>query len=179
MNRYALPAALAAYVLSIVAANVLTDRYGMVAVGFGLVVTAGTFAAGAALLARDLLREAAGDRWRWWIAAAIAAGALLSWMLATPGLALASAAAFALAELVDTAVYEVARRRGWTRVQGILTSNAVSGPVDTFTFLWLAPLFPVTAAAMIGQTIAKWLWATCLPVCAYLIATTARSETPA
>lgn len=174
MNRYTLPAALAAYVLSIVAANVLTDRYGMVAVGFGLLVTAGTFAAGAALLARDLLREAAGPRWRWWIAAAIAAGAVLSWVLATPGLALASAAAFTVAELVDTAVYELARRRGWTRIQGILTSNAAGAPTDTIIFLWLAP-FPLTLAALIGQVIAKWLWATCLPVCAYLIAARPRA----
>lgn len=169
MRRYALPAALAAYVLSVVLANVLTDRYGLVSVGFGLVITAGTFAAGAALLARDLLREAAGPHWKLWIIGAIAAGALLSWWLATPALALASAAAFTAAELIDTAVYEVARRRGWTRVQGILASNGVAGPVDTVVFLWLAP-FPLTWAALIGQTIAKWLWATCLPVCVYLLA---------
>ena len=45
--------AAAAYLLTVVAANWLTDRYGLVPVGFGLLVTAGTFAAGLSLVCRD------------------------------------------------------------------------------------------------------------------------------
>lgn len=49
-------AAAGAYIGAIVAANYLTARYGMVAVLPGLTVTAGTYAAGLALLARDVLQ---------------------------------------------------------------------------------------------------------------------------
>lgn len=52
----------AIYAGVIVAANWATATFGLVPVGFGLVVTAGTFAAGAALIVRDRL-QVVSSRW--------------------------------------------------------------------------------------------------------------------
>jgi uncharacterized PurR-regulated membrane protein YhhQ (DUF165 family) len=136
------------YVSSVVAANVATSHLGMVPVGFGLTVTAGTYAAGVALLARDVVQDTAGRRM---VLAAIAAGAALSAWLATPQLALASGAAFAASEVADMAVYTPLRRGGWARA--VLASNAVGAVVDTVLFLWLAG-FPVMAS-LPGQLVGK------------------------
>lgn len=148
---------LAIYVLAAVAANWLTARYGMVTVLPGLAATAGTYAAGAALLARDMVQDAAG---RWGVLAAIAAGGTLT-ALTSPALAAASTAAFIVAECADMAVYTPLRARGWARA--VLASNAVGAMLDTFVFLALAG-FPVTGQSVGGQLAGKLLWATALPV---------------
>jgi queuosine precursor transporter len=136
------------FVGAAVAANWLTNRYGLVPVGFGLVTTAGTFAAGLVLLLRDVLQDLGG---RWWVLAAIAAGAGASAFLAGPALALASGAAFAVSELADAAVYTPLRRRGWARAA--FASGVVGSAVDSVLFLWLAG-FPIWAA-LPGQMFVK------------------------
>ena len=97
------PRRVAGFVATVVAANALTATFGLIPVGFGLTATAGTFAAGLTLLARDWVHHTAG---RAAVLACIAAGALLSAGLAGPRLALASAAAFGLSELADLLVYQ-------------------------------------------------------------------------
>ncbi|KUN03175.1 beta-carotene 15,15'-monooxygenase [Streptomyces yokosukanensis] len=124
---------LTAYIATIPAANWAVTHYGAVPVGFGYLAPAGVYAVGIALVLRDLAREAAG---RVAVVAAIAVGALLSWLLATPALALASAAAFAVSETLDFAVYEPLRTRGLT--VAMLASNAVGLAADSLLFLWLA-----------------------------------------
>lgn len=152
-------AALTAYILAIVAANWLTTRYGLVHTAPGLVTTAGTYAAGAALLLRDAVQDTLG--WRW-VIAGIATGAVLT-AVTSPALALASATAFLLAELLDTAVYTPLRDRGWARAA--LASGLVGAVVDTYAFLALAG-FPITAQTVGGQLVGKAVWATALPVLA-------------
>jgi uncharacterized PurR-regulated membrane protein YhhQ (DUF165 family) len=164
--RSAGTAAVATYIACIVAANVLTQRYGLIAAGFGLYATAGTFAAGFALLARDAVQRFAGQRW---VAVAIAVGILLSALLASPALAVASCAAFAIAELADWAVYTAARRRRGFAVSAA-ASNIVSAPADTLAFLALAG-FPITWQTVGGQLLVKLIYATALPL---LILTAAR-----
>ncbi|OKI16558.1 VUT family protein [Streptomyces sp. CB03911] len=132
MHRAA-PIALAAYIATIPTANWAVQHYGMVPVGLGYLAPAGVYLVGAALVLRDLARESAG---RWPVAAAITVGAALSWWLATPALALASCAAFALSEALDMAVYEPLRRRGL--LVAMAASNAVGLAVDSLLFLWLA-----------------------------------------
>ncbi|NNJ04174.1 VUT family protein [Streptomyces sp. PKU-MA01144] len=154
-------AALTAYATSITAANILTARYGLVPVAPGMLTTAGTFAAGAALLLRDVVQDTLG---RAAVFAGIAAGAALTWAT-SPALAVASATAFLAAELADMAVYTPLRNRGWARA--VLASNAVGAVVDTLLFLLLAG-FPLTAAAVGGQLVGKLAWATLLPVAAVL-----------
>lgn len=61
MNKHALATvALLGYIATIIAANWLTVTYGLVPIGFGLAVTAGTFAAGLALVLRDAVQVSAG-----------------------------------------------------------------------------------------------------------------------
>jgi uncharacterized PurR-regulated membrane protein YhhQ (DUF165 family) len=157
-------AAVGAYVTCILLANWLTSTYGLVPVGFGLLVTAGTYAAGLALLTRDAVQRLAGIPVT---LAAMTAGLVLSWLLADPRVAAASAVAFAAAELVDLGVYTPLERTGWARA--VLASNVVSAPVDTVVFLAVAG-FPVTWAAVSGQLVGKILWATLLPLGCYWVA---------
>lgn len=141
-------AAVGVFVALAAAANWLTAEYGLVPVGFGLVVAAGTFAAGAVLLVRDVVQDLGG---RWWVLAAIVAGAAVSAVLAGPKLALASGAAFAVSELADAAVYTPLRRRGWARAA--MLSGVAGAVVDSLLFLWLAG-FPVWSS-MPGQVLVK------------------------
>lgn len=151
MNRAALRAVpwVAAYIGSIVLANWLTTTYGLVPIGFGLAVTAGTFAAGAALVLRDGVQETAG---KVAVLLAIVAGIAVSYLVADPFIAVASAVAFATSELVDFAVFTPLRRR--TLAGAVLVSSVVSAPVDTVLFLWIAG-FGVTWQAVLGQFLVK------------------------
>jgi len=163
--------AVVGYVAAIVAANWVTTRYGLVSMGFGLTATAGTYAAGLALLLRDAVQDALG---RLWVIAGIAAGAALTAVTA-PALAFASAAAFTVAELADTAVYTPLRRRGWARAA--LISGVIGAAVDTWVFLHLAG-FPVTRDVVAGQLVGKALWATALPVAVIVLVRQVRRALP-
>jgi uncharacterized PurR-regulated membrane protein YhhQ (DUF165 family) len=145
---------LAAYVGTIVAANWAITRFGVVPVGFGLAAPAGVYFAGLAFTLRDLLHETLGRRW---VLVAIAAGAGVSFWVAAPRLAVASAVAFGLSELADFAVYEPLRRR-W--ITAVVASNVVGLVVDSALFLWLA--FG-SLAFLPGQVIGK-AWMTVLAV---------------
>lgn len=160
--NFRLGISIAAYVVAVVLANLVTEHLGLVTVGFGLLVTAGTYAAGFALLARDFVHRYGG---RLWALGAVAIGGLISWFTASPALALASTVAFVSAELIDLFVYVPIRRdRGF--IQGALASNVVSAPIDTVVFLSLAG-FPLTAETVGGQFVGKVLWATAVPLGVY------------
>lgn len=143
------------YVASVVLANVLTERLGLVPIGFGLVVTAGTFAAGATLLARNIAQDVIGStRLRRYAAVLtlMLTGCALSWWLASPQLAVASCAAFALSESADMAVFTPLRDSGWSRAAA--SAALVSSTVDTLVFLHIAG-FPITPHSVTGQLVVK------------------------
>jgi hypothetical protein len=151
MNRMH-PRALASaalFLATIVAANYLTTHYGLVSIGFGLAVTAGTFAAGFALYARDEVQDAAG---RTAVVALIIVGALLSYVVSSGRIALASGVAFCLSELCDMAVYTPLRERSWAGA--VVASNAVGGLVDSLVFLSVAG-FGLTVGNVAGQWLVK------------------------
>lgn len=127
----------AAYAGTVLLANVLVTELGVIPVGFGLSAPAAVLAVGLALVIRDVLHDAAGDRWPAYVAAGIATGALLSVLVAPAQLVAASVAAFVFAEVLDTAVYAPLRRRGFAIAA--LVSSAVGAVVDSLTFLELAP----------------------------------------
>lgn len=158
MRAFGLSAA-AVYVAVVVLANVLSTHYGMVSVGFGLVASAGTYAAGAALGVKDAVREGLG---RWGMVAVILIGSALSFWLASSIIATASLAAFATSEILDSLVYEPLRGR--SKLGAVVASNTVGVVADTWVFLSLAPFGPVTFHAMEGQLVGKILWATLVPV---------------
>jgi len=152
--NYRTVAAIAIFILSVVAANLLTTRYGFVPVGFGFLATAGTYAAGVALVTRDFIHDLGGMLWVW---VAVGMGAVLSFAVADPFIAVASAVAFAVSEVVDTAIYTPLRKRAWR--SAVIGSSIVGAIVDTALFLGLAfGAAAITPQAITGQLIGKVLW---------------------
>jgi hypothetical protein len=135
---------------TVVLANWLTNRYGLVPIGFGLLVTAGTFAAALSLIGRDWVQTATNRRWA--VPVLILAAALLSAVVASPALAVASGLAFLVSELVDWSVFTPLRDRSLPLA--VVVSSLVAAPVDTVLFLQVAG-FPVTIAAVAGQVLVK------------------------
>lgn len=135
--------ALAGYIGTIVLANVFIGHVGrcagqgqpcVIPVGFGLYAPSGVLWVGVALFLRDLVQDELGRKWT---VAGILVGAVLSYFVETPALALASGAAFLLSEGADFLVYTPLRERG-RHVTGVLASGVVGSLVDSAVFLWLA-----------------------------------------
>jgi len=167
-NRIIGGAYVAAYIGSIVIANWATSTFGLVPAGFGLLVTAGTYAAAAALILRDGVQVYLG---KLAVVASIAAGIALSYLLADPFIAVASAVAFAASEVVDWGVFS--KVRGRSIALAVLASSIVAAPVDTVLFLWIAG-FDLTFEAVAGQVIVKTAMAL---IAAAVIAVRARTHT--
>ena len=101
--------------------------------GPALLAPSGVLAAGAALVLRDAVQRSLGASWA---LVAIAAGTLLSALVAPPALVLASGTAFLLSEVTDFAVYTPLQRRGL--LLAVVASSAVGLVVDSIVFLGLA-----------------------------------------
>lgn len=153
-----------AFALTIPAANWLIGNVGvqfdpagphLIPVWPGVYAPSGVLMIGVALVLRDLVQREAGVLWA---LVAILGGSALSLLLASPSLAVASAAAFLLSELADLAVYTPLSRR--RLVLAVLLSGIVGALVDSSLFLWLAfgdlSLLP---GQMIGKLYASALFA--------------------
>lgn len=141
---------IALYLAAIVAANLTVAAWGP-----GMTVVNALLFIGLDLTARDRLHDAwRGNGLAWKMAALIATGSALSWLLnrdAGP-IALASFVAFACAAAVDTAAYHLLRHRTWwQRANG---SNILSAAADSVIFPTLAfgAFLPLVVA---GQFAAK------------------------
>jgi queuosine precursor transporter len=159
-----------AFAATIPAANWLIGNAGtecvpngpcLVPVGFGLMAPSGVLMIGLALVLRDAVHEAGGVKAA---LTAIAVGAALSWLVAAPALALASVAAFALAELADLAVYTPLREKRLGLA--VMVSGLVGAVIDSAVFLWLA--FG-SLAFIEGQIVGK-LWMSLAAAAALLAA---------
>lgn len=141
-------------------ANWATTEFGFIPVGFGVDATAGTLIVGISLAARDLIQDTIG---RWAVVAVIVVGALMSFAISAPAIAVASAAAFLFAELADFAAYTPLRARSkfgdkrWA--VAVVVSNAVGALADTVIFLWIAFGAASVLPAIPGQLVGK-MWAT-------------------
>jgi hypothetical protein len=137
----------------VVLANWLTTRYGFVPVWFDHVATAGTFAAGGALVVRDVIQDAVG---RVGVILMIGVAGLLSFAVAAPAIAVASVAAFSVSELLDMIGYTPLRMRAqfgdwrWRVVGGVVGAVA-----DTLLFLTVAFGWNAVSGAAAGQLIGK------------------------
>lgn len=135
-------ATLAAFLACIPIANWLIGNVGtvcvpngpcLIPVGFGLTTPSGVLMIGLALVLRDLVQRSLGMAWT---IGAIVAGSVLSALVAPPALVVASATAFLLSELADTAIYTpLAERR---MILAVFLSSLVGLVVDGAVFLWLA-----------------------------------------
>lgn len=120
------------YILTIPAANMVLHRYGVVRVGFGKVAPAAVFLAGPALVLRDLVQWALGRKEA---LVALALGVALSFALADPGVALASAVAFGVSEIADMGVFSKFSPK-WVRA--VFLGGVVGLVLDSLLFLSIA-----------------------------------------
>lgn len=148
--RIAAVVAPVAYVGTVALSNSTTTHLGLVPIGAGLLVTAGTFPAGGSLVVRDWTQDQ--HHARWIMPALIVTAALISTVLASPSLALASGLAFMVSEFTDWAVFSPLRSRSLPLA--VMMSTLVAAPLDTIAFLHLAG-FPVTPSAIAGQFLVK------------------------
>jgi hypothetical protein len=105
-----------------------------------------------------VLRDYAQRRWGHWCLAWMGLAAVLSYLLGSPAVALASATAFAVSETIDWAVYTLTRRPFADRV---LLSTVCSAPVDTAVFLFMAHiatpvLFVLGVSAKLTAGVVIW-----------------------
>lgn len=132
----------AGYAATIPAANWMISNVGtqyapgaphVIPVGFGYEAPSGVLLIGLALVLRDLIQERVGVRGS---LAAIAIGVTVSFILADPSIAVASAVAFCAGELADLTVYTPLRRRN--RPVAVAVSGFVGGVADSLLFLTIA-----------------------------------------
>jgi uncharacterized PurR-regulated membrane protein YhhQ (DUF165 family) len=158
ITTYGLLAA-AGLLAAVIAANYVTTRFGFIPVGFGLQATAGTIFAGVALALRDVIQDLLGKPATIGV---IAAAAAVSYFVASPAIAIASAVAFAVAELLDLAVYTPLRSHSrfgdWRWAAAVLASGVVGAIVDTVIFIGLAFGAAMISQVLLGQLVGK-MWA--------------------
>jgi len=133
---------LAGYIATIPAANWMIGNVGtfcvpdgpcMIPVGFGMTAPSGVIMVGAALVLRDQVQEHLGTKWS---LGGILVGAILSYLLADPFIAIASILAFGVSELVDFAAYTYVRKYG--RALAVAVSGLVGAVLDSIVFLTIA-----------------------------------------
>lgn len=122
------------YIAVIFFANWSINKWGIVPIGFGLSAPAGVYFAGLAFSIRDGLHESSN---KYWVAAAIFVGAILSFLLeGGERIAIASGIAFLFSEFIDFAIYTPLRDKG--KMIALFCSNAVGLVVDSALFLYIA-----------------------------------------
>lgn len=132
----------AAFVACVPAANWLISNVGttcipngpcLIPVAPGLMAPSGVLMIGLAFALRDVVQEHTGRAAVFWC---IMLGALVTPLFAPPALAVASASAFLLSELLDFAIYSRLRRRALAGA--VLLSGAAGAVLDSVVFSYLA-----------------------------------------
>lgn len=135
------------YLLTVVAANWAITTYGVIPVGFGESAPAGVYFVGLALVLRDYVQWSLGKSV---MLTVLAAGIGLSYFVADPAVAGASAVAFGFSELADFALFTWVAPR-WSRA--VLVGGIAGAVVDSALFLWLVPF--LSLSLMPGQVLGK------------------------
>jgi uncharacterized PurR-regulated membrane protein YhhQ (DUF165 family) len=162
---------LVGFALCIPAANWLIGNVGtvcdpsgtpcLIPVAPGVMAPSGVLTVGLAFILRDLVQRRLGLKAA---AAGIAAGTLLSALVAPPSLAMASAGAFLVSETADMLVYTPLQRR--RLMLAVFASSLVGLVVDSIVFLSLA--FG-SLAFLEGQILGKtWMVLASLPAIYWL-----------
>ena len=144
------------YIALIVAVNSAFTQVPSIALPDGTVWPPVALIVGFVFVVRDFAQREVGHR----VLLAMLAGAGLSYYMADPFVAVASAAAFAVSELVDWAVYSFTGR---PLSQRILYSSALGAPIDSGVFLAGIGLFSATGVAamtlskMAGALLVWWI----------------------
>ena len=110
---------------------------------------------GIIFILRDFAQREIGHR----VLGAMAVGAILSYFMADPFIAIASVVAFFISEIVDWAVYTYTKK---PLGQRILLSSAIGTPIDSAVFLLILGFFSplgfllMTIAKMIAAVAIWW-----------------------
>lgn len=149
---------LLAYVATIVLVNIGFSHIPPIETQFGLFAPMALVVGGVFVL-RDFAQRQAGH----YVLVAMGIGALLSYAMASPYVAIASALAFAVSELVDWVIYSTTKKPFHER---ILWSSVVSTPIDTVVFLlgitafsW-GTFFVMIASKMVAAIVIWWIYNT-------------------
>jgi uncharacterized PurR-regulated membrane protein YhhQ (DUF165 family) len=145
---------LVAYVLSVVTVNIAFDVLPLIETPWGVFPPAALIV-GAVFVLRDFAQREVGHM----VLGGMAAGVLLSYWLASPYVAAASAAAFLVSELVDWGVYTITKRTFRDRV---IYSSLFGTPVDSAVFLLgigALSWFGVVAMTAAKMVVAVAVWA--------------------
>ena len=143
------------YILSIVLVNIGFIYVPMIPL-LGQMFPPMTLIVGLVFILRDFAQREVGHG----VLIAMGIGAVLSYIMADPFIAIASVVAFGISELVDWAVYTYTKR---PLKQRILLSSALGTPIDSAVFLTMIGFFnPVgfvlmTLGKMIAALIVWWV----------------------
>ncbi len=100
-----------------------------------------SLAVGLVFVLRDFAQREIGHK----VLLVMLAGAVISFFMASPAVAVASCAAYLVSELVDWAVYTFSKR---PLAQRVLLSSALGTPVDSAVFLGLIGFFSVSGVLL-------------------------------
>lgn len=157
-----MPSAIAAYKSTLLyIALIVAVNYGFTAVPLvklpdGTLWPPMSLVVGFIFVVRDFAQREIGHK----ILFAMLVGAALSYVMAAPFVALASAAAFAVSELMDWLIYSVTKRPLSSR---ILYSSLLATPIDSAVFLFgigafsIVGVITMTASKLVGALIVWWL----------------------
>lgn len=135
------------YILSVVLVNIGFVYIPMISL-FGEMFPPMTLVVGAIFILRDYAQREIGHK----ILGAMLIGAVLSYFMADPYIAVASLVAFIISEVVDWSVYTFTKK---PLAQRILISSAISTPIDSLIFLQMIGSFTITG--FLVMTTAKML----------------------
>lgn len=121
------------WMISNVGTQLFPDGPHTIPVGLGFNAPSGVLMIGLALVSRDIIQRYAGKKYA---LAAIAIGVAISFAIADPAIATASAVAFLLGELADFSIYTPLERRNI--VLAVVASGIIGGIVDSLVFLQIA-----------------------------------------
>lgn len=108
------------------------------------------FAVGLVFVLRDYAQRVVGHK----VFGAMVVATVVSYFMADPTIAIASAAAFLVGEVIDWIVYTVTKKPFHSRV---LISSAIAVPIDTFIFLYMIDFYSlgVMAAMVFSKLVAS------------------------
>ena len=122
------------YVASIIVANLGFVYLPMIPLPFGEMFTPMSLLVGFIFVIRDFAQKQIGHK----VLGLMAVGISISYLLADPFVAIASACAFAISEIADWAYYTASKK---SLKERILISSAISTPIDSAVFMLIAGFF--------------------------------------
>jgi queuosine precursor transporter len=140
----------ALYIGAIVAVNWAFTRVEPIPLPIGGVWQPVALMVGFVFVLRDFAQREIGH----WVLAAMAVGVVLSYFMAEPFIAVASATAFLLSEVADWAVYSFT---GKPLSQRVLWSSVISTPIDSAVFLGMIGV--LSLGTFLAMTISKLIGA--------------------